>query len=86
VREHNADRFSVYIIAMAIVMFFAALPAGIFIVNLLQQTLFIRESQFFFETPRSAFIAFIITLMIVPLVMILLVLVKFRTHEKKAGS
>ncbi|KKK38496.1 hypothetical protein WQ57_07770 [Mesobacillus campisalis] len=83
-REHNADSFSVYIIAAAIVMFFAALPAGIFIVNLLQQTLFIRESQLFFETPRSAFMAFIITLMIVPIVMILLVFVKSRTHGKKS--
>jgi hypothetical protein len=86
VREHNTDSFSVYVIVTALIMLIAALPAGIFIINLMQQTLFIRETNLFFETPKSAFITFIITLMVVPIMMILLVIFKSKSEGRTSSA
>ncbi|WP_210366092.1 hypothetical protein [Bacillus sp. REN3] len=70
-------------ITAAVIMFFAAMPIGIFIVTFVHQSFYLDKSQWFFDSPISSFIVMVGMLFSIPLLLIIIAIYMSRTEESR---
>ncbi|WNF21154.1 hypothetical protein [Mesobacillus jeotgali] len=83
---HNADRAGSLLITFAVILLFASLPIGIFIVTFIHQSIYIDKSQWFFDSPMSSYITMVSILLIIPVLLIIIAVYLFKTDESRKRS
>lgn len=83
---HNADRAGSLLITVAVILFFASVPIGIFIVTFIHQSIYIDKSQWFFDSPMSSYITMVAMLLIIPVLLIIIAIYLFKTDESSKRS
>jgi hypothetical protein len=83
---HNADRAGSLLITVAVILLFASVPIGIFIVTFIHQSIYIDKSHWFFDSPMSSYITMVAMLMIIPVLLIIIAIYLFKTDESRKRS
>lgn len=83
---HNADRAGSLLITVAVILLFASVPIGIFIVTFIHQSFYIEKSHWFFDSPMSSYIAMVAMLLIIPVLLIIIAIYLFKTDESRKRS
>ncbi|RSD25523.1 hypothetical protein [Mesobacillus subterraneus] len=83
---HNADRAGSLLITAAVILFFAAVPIGIFIVTFIHQSFYLKRSHWFFASPMSSYITMVSVFLIIPVLLIVIAVYLFKTDESKKRS
>lgn len=80
---HNADRAGSLLITVAVILLFASVPIGIFIVTFIHQSIYIDKSHWFFDSPMSSYITMVAMLLIIPVLLIIIAVYLFKTDESR---
>lgn len=83
---HNADRAGSLLITAAVILFFASVPIGIFIVSFVHQSFYLNRTQWFFDSPMSSYITMVAVLLIIPILLIVMAIYLFKTDESRKRS
>ena len=83
---HNADRAGSLLITVAVILFFASVPIGIFIVSFIHHSIYLDRSHWFFDSPMSSYFTMIGVLLIIPVLLIIMAIYLFKTDESKKRS
>lgn len=83
---HNADRAGSLLITVAVILLFAAVPIGIFIVSFIHNSVYLDRSHWFFDSPMSSYITMVVVFLIVPVLLIVMAIYLFKTDESKKRS
>jgi hypothetical protein len=83
---HNADRAGSLLITVAVILLFASVPIGIFIVTFIHQSIYIDKSHWFFDSPMSSYITMVAMLLIIPVLLIIIAIYLFKTDESRKRS
>lgn len=80
---HNADRAGSLLITAAVILLFASVPIGIFIVSFVHQSMYLERSYWFFDSPMSSYVTIVAVLLIIPIFLIIIAIYLFRTDESR---
>ncbi|WP_079509260.1 hypothetical protein [Mesobacillus jeotgali] len=80
---HNADRAGSLLITAAVILFFAAVPMGIFIVSFVHQSFYLNKTHWFFDSPMSSYITMVAMFLIIPVFLIIIATYLFKTNESR---
>jgi hypothetical protein len=80
---HNADRAGSLLITVAVILLFASVPIGIFIVSFIHNSVYIDRSHWFFDSPMSSYITMVAVLLIIPILLIIIAIYLFKTEESR---
>lgn len=83
---HNVDRAGSLLITAAVILFFASVPIGIFIVSFVHQSFYLNRTQWFFDSPMSSYITMVAVLLIIPILLIVMAIYLFKTDESRKRS
>jgi hypothetical protein len=83
---HNADRAGSLLITVAVILLFASVPIGIFIVTFIHQSIYIDKSHWFFDSPMSSYVAMVAVFLIIPVLLIIIAIYLFKTDESRKRS
>lgn len=83
---HNADRAGSLLITIAVILLFASVPIGIFIVSFIHQSFYLDRSHWFFESPMSSYITMVLVFLIIPVLLIIIAIYLFKTDESRKRS
>lgn len=83
---HNADRAGSLLITIAVILLFASVPIGIFLVSFIHQSIYLDRSYWFFESPMSSYITMVLVFLIIPVLLIIIAIYLFKTDESKKRS
>jgi hypothetical protein len=84
--EQNADRAGSLLITSAVIMFFAAIPIGIFIVSFTHQSFYLKNNHWYFDSPSSAYFTMVIMFLIIPVLLIAIAIYLSKSFESKKRS
>lgn len=85
-REHNADRAGSILVTTAVILFFASVPIGIFIVSFIHQSFYLKKTHWYFDSPMSSYITMVAMFLIIPVLLIFIAIYLFKTYESKKRS
>lgn len=85
-KAHNADHAGSLLITAAVILFFASLPMGIFIVTFIHQSFYLDKSYWYFDSPMSSYIMMVSMFLIIPALLIIIAIYLFKTYESKKRS
>lgn len=85
-RAHNADRAGSLLVTTAVILLFASVPIGIFIVTFIHQSFYLKKSHWFFDTPMSSYVTMVAMFLIIPVLLICIAIYLFKSFESKKRS
>lgn len=85
-REHNADRAGSLLVTTAVILLFASVPIGIFLVTFIHQSFYLKKSYWFFDTPMSSYVTMVAMFLIIPVLLIFIAIYLFKSYESKKRS
>ncbi|WLR56906.1 hypothetical protein LC048_08580 [Mesobacillus subterraneus] len=83
---HNADRAGSLLITVAVILLFASVPIGIFIVSFIHNSVYLDRSHWFFDSPMSSYISMVAVFLIIPVLLIIMAIYLFKTDESTKRS
>lgn len=83
---HNADRAGSLLITVAVILLFASVPIGIFIVSFIHNSVYLDRSHWFFDSPMSSYITMVAVFLIIPVLLIFMAIYLFKTDESRKRS
>ncbi|MEH7885053.1 hypothetical protein V7654_12125 [Bacillus sp. JJ1609] len=85
-REHNADRAGSLLVTTAVILLFASVPIGIFLVAFIHQSFYLKKSYWYFDTPMSSYVTMVAMFLIIPVLLIFIAIYLFKSYESKKRS
>lgn len=82
-REQNSDRAGSLLITAAIILIFAAVPIGIFLVTFIHQSFYLKKTHWFFDSPVSSYITMVAMLLTIPVLLIFVAIYLFKSYASK---
>ncbi|WP_423406713.1 hypothetical protein AABM38_12445 [Heyndrickxia sp. MSNUG] len=85
-REHNADRAGSLLVTTAVILLFASVPIGIFLVAFIHQSFYLKNNYLFFDTPMSSYVTMVAMFLIIAVLLIFIAIYLFKSYESKKRS
>jgi ABC-type multidrug transport system fused ATPase/permease subunit len=85
-KAHNADHAGSLLVTAAVILFFASVPMGIFIVTFVHQSFYLDKSYWYFDSPMSSYFMMVSMFLIIPVLLIIIAIYLFKTYESKKRS
>lgn len=84
--EQNADKAGTILITTAVILFFAAIPIGIFLVTFIHQSFYLKKTHWFFDSPMSSYISMVVILLTIPILLIFIAIYLIKSYESKSRT
>jgi hypothetical protein len=84
--EQNADKAGTILITTAVILFFAAIPIGIFLVTFIHQSFYLKKTHWFFDSPMSSYISMVVILLTIPVLLIFIAIYLIKSYESKSRT